>query len=140
MIGIIITGHGKIASGILSSISLIYGETEKLSAIDFTEDISPELLEEKISLEIDRLNENGVLIFSDIVGGTPFKSASIISLKKENVKVIGGMNLPMILEVLSEREYLDVNKLKEFALETGKSEIVSFELSKREENIDEDGI
>ncbi|WP_064605694.1 PTS galactosamine/N-acetylgalactosamine transporter subunit IIA [Streptobacillus moniliformis] len=127
MIKILITGHGKISSGILSSVELIYGVSEELVAIDFTQEITPEILEDKIEKEI-LSSKDGVLILSDIAGGTPFKVASILSLKHENVKVIGGMNLPMVLEVLSERDYSTTEKLYNFALEMGREEIKGFEL------------
>ena len=141
MIGIILTGHGKISSGIKSSVDLVMGSVDKLEYYDFTQDITPEVLESKISEGIDKLNEDGVLILTDIAGGTPFKLASVLSLNKANVKVVAGMNLPMLLEVISEREYSDIEKIYDFSIEVGKSEIQGFEVKIKEQNNDfEDGI
>ncbi|WP_314010388.1 PTS galactosamine/N-acetylgalactosamine transporter subunit IIA [Pseudostreptobacillus hongkongensis] len=141
MIGIILTGHGKISSGIKSSVDLVMGSVDKLEYYDFTQDIAPEVLESKISEGIDKLNEDGVLILTDIAGGTPFKLASVLSLNKANVKVVAGMNLPMVLEVISEREYSDIEKIYDFSIEVGKSEIQGFEVKIKEQNNDfEDGI
>lgn len=141
MIKVLLTGHGKISSGILSSVELIYGVAEELVAIDFTQDVTPEVLEEKIENEIIS-STDGVLVLSDIVGGTPFKTASMLTLKHKNVKVIGGMNLPMVLEVLSERDYSTTEKLYNFALEIGREEITGFELKVKEQPSEdfEDGI
>ena len=98
-------------------------------------------MESKISEGIDKLNEDGVLILTDIAGGTPFKLASVLSLNKANVKVVAGMNLPMVLEVISEREYSDIEKIYDFSIEVGKSEIQGFEVKIKEQNNDfEDGI
>ncbi|CAM3519830.1 PTS galactosamine/N-acetylgalactosamine transporter subunit IIA [Pseudostreptobacillus hongkongensis] len=141
MIGIILTGHGKISSGIKSSVDLVMGSVDKLEYYDFTQDITPEVLESKISEGIDKLNEDGVLILTDIAGGTPFKLASVLSLNKANVKVVAGMNLPMVLEVISEREYSDIEKIYDFSIEVGKSEIQGFEVKiKEQNNYFEDGI
>ena len=147
MTGIIVTGHGNIATGIGSAVKLVFGQPEKFYTVDFTEGITPELLEEEI---LDKVNEtgaeNGVLIFSDIAGGTPFKTASIISLKRENIKVISGMNLPMILEIICEREEMELEELYYHAMTTGKDEIKGFELKdkgiseKKEEMSEEEGI
>ncbi len=147
MTGIIVTGHGNIATGIGSAVKLVFGQPEKFYTVDFTENITPELLEEKI---LDKVNEtgagNGVLIFSDIAGGTPFKTASIISLKRENIKVISGMNLPMILEIICEREEMELEELYYHAMTIGKDEIKGFELKnkgiseKNEEISEEEGI
>ena len=49
MTGIILTGHGNIATGIESAVKLVFGQPEKFYAQDFTENITPELLEQKIS-------------------------------------------------------------------------------------------
>ena len=130
MTGIILTGHGKIAEGMESAVRLVFGKPEKFYTINFTEDITPELLEKEIEEKINELNgEKGVLVFTDIAGGTPFKTASVLSLKKEKVKVISGMNLPMVLETVCEREgYDSINELYLNAVETGKSQITGFEL------------
>ena len=144
MTGIIVTGHGNIATGIGSAVKLVFGQPEKFYTVDFTEDITPELLEEKILDKVNKTgDENGVLIFSDIAGGTPFKTASIISLKRENIKVISGMNLPMILEIICEREEMELEELYYHAMTTGKNEIKGFELknkgiSEKKEEISED--
>lgn len=136
MIGVIITGHGNIASGLESGVKLVFGSAPSFGALDFTEDITPEVLEQKLNEKIDELNVvKGVLILSDIAGGTPFKTASLVSLKKEKVKVISGVNFPMLLEVLSERDsFDDISELYKHAIKTGKDEIVSFELKEKKRN------
>lgn len=142
MIGIILTGHGNFPSGLNSAVKLINGECDKFYAIDFTIDKTPDNLKDEINEKVEEMsNLDGVLILTDIVGGTPFKVSSMLSLEKANIKVVGGMNLPMILELISEREYeKNVAKLYDFALEIGRSEILGFELNIKEEEISEDGI
>ena len=152
MTGIILTGHGNIATGIESAVKLVFGQPEKFYAQDFTENITPELLEQKIIENINEIKEcstddgNGVLILSDIAGGTPFKTDSLISLKSENIKVVSGMNLPMILEIICEREGMGLEELYYHAMTTGKDEIKGFELKdkgtseKKEEIFEEEGI
>lgn len=144
MTGIILIGHGNIATGMQSAVKLIFGEPENFQAIDFTQDVIPELLKEKLEKEIEKIGEE-ILILSDIAGGTPFKTASILSTKKENIKVISGMNLPMILEIICERENMDFNSLYLHSMETGKIQITGFELNENkslqlEENSFENGI
>lgn len=71
MTGIILTGHGNIATGIESAVKLVFGQPEKFYAQDFTENITPELLEQKIIENINEIKEcstddgNGVLILSE---------------------------------------------------------------------------
>ncbi|MDO5089149.1 MAG: PTS galactosamine/N-acetylgalactosamine transporter subunit IIA [Leptotrichiaceae bacterium] len=129
MTGIILTGHGNIGTGIGSAVELVFGKPEKFQTIDFTEGTTPELLEKKLEKEIDNF-QSETLILTDIAGGTPFKTASLLSMKKKNVKVVSGMNLPMVLEVICERENLDLESLYFHSMEIGKSQITGFELNK----------
>lgn len=142
MIGILVTGHGNIASGFKSGLNLVYGEVENFEVLDFVEGMSSETLEKKIEEKLNVLNKGkGVLILSDIAGGTPFKVSSLISLKTNDIKVISGTNFPMLLEVISERDDRDLISLYEYALKEGANEVKGFELKDRkDEYSDDDGI
>lgn len=142
MIGIILTGHGHIATGFESGMKLVFGEAQGVAAIDFSQEVTPEVLEEKLKSKIEEFNvDKGVLILTDIPGGTPFKVSSMLSMKYNNVKVVSGMNFPMILEVVSERDDYEIEGLYLHALDTGKAEVKGFEIVKKEvvEDLD-DGI
>jgi PTS system mannose-specific IIA component len=53
---------------------------------------------------IDQANEgNGVIILTDLFGGTP-SNLSISALGIRNVEVVAGVNLPMLLKLLMLRE------------------------------------
>lgn len=144
MIGVILTGHGQIADGFVSGAKLVFGELENCAAVNFTFDITPEQLEKDLEENINKLNTGeGVLILTDILGGTPFRTASLLSIKHENVKVISGVNFPLLLEVLSEREDSKLIDLYNLAIETGKAQLQGFELENSNDNSDEfseDGI
>jgi len=127
MIGIIITGHGKIASGLKSSIELIAGKQEKLEAVDFIEGDSIEDLHRKIKGAVDVLNsEEGIIFFTDIIGGSPFKTSVMISREIKNSEVIAGTNLPAVINILFDRSLLSVDEIKNKALEAGGNGIKSF--------------
>lgn len=142
MNGIIITGHGNFATGVSSAVKLVFGETDNFYAIDFTQDVTPETLENRIIEKINLMkNMKGVLIFTDIAGGTPFKSSVMISLREKNIKVLGGTNLAMLLEVLASKDDCSLDELYSLALEIGKDEVKGFEVKQKENNeSDDDGI
>ena len=94
---IIITGHGRFGSGLKSSLDLIVGSFDFVKPVDFTEEKTPESLKEEISKLIKESN-NKVYIFSDLVGGTPFKVSSELTLEHTNTEVFSGTNLPMLVE------------------------------------------
>lgn len=93
---IIITGHGNFGSGLKSSLDLIVGNFDFVKVVDFTEEKSPDILKEEISNIIDE--DRKTYIFTDLVGGTPFKVSSELTLKYSNIEVLCGTNLPMLVE------------------------------------------
>lgn len=94
---IIITGHGKFASGLKTSLDLIVGNYDFVKPIDFTEEKSPENLKSEMKTFVESI-EGKVYIFTDLVGGTPFKVSSELTLEHSNIEVLCGTNLPMLVE------------------------------------------
>ena len=63
------------------------------------------MLEEYVD-ELDQ--EEGVLIMADLFGGTPSNLATKIALRKENVETVTGVNLPMIIQFVTEQRNADI--------------------------------
>ena len=145
MVGVIITGHGSFATGMLSSLKLIAGEIENLNGVNFTEDDSTETLEEKLKNSINEMKCDEIIILSDLAGGSPFKVSAMLSntVNDKKIKVISGTNLGMLLEVSLCRDGMDAEELLQFAKTSGANSIKAFELQieKEIEETDEfDGI
>ena len=69
--------------------------------------------------------------------------SSLASLKYSNVKVFAGTNLPLLLEVLSEREgYKDLDSIMEYLVNLGREEIKFFKVNNKKNQLEEteDGI
>lgn len=111
MIQVIVTGHGNFASGMLSALKLIAGESEHIHGIDFLESFSTEDLKEKIQEMIESVNGE-IVIAADLVGGSPYNVAVTLMTEftDKEIKVIAGVNFPTILSsVFADRDVpLDV--------------------------------
>lgn len=144
MIGMIVSGHGHFASGLSSSVKLIIGTPEKYEAIDFIEEFSIDDLKREMNAAIDRLSDcKGILIFTDLTGGSPFKTAVEISMERsdKNLRVLGGTNLGMLIETSMARAAFDnLDVLADMSTETGKEQIVKYAYVERVEVESEDGI
>lgn len=138
MKGIIITGHGNFATGLASTLKLVMGEQEKTFFIDFTEDLSSNELNRKIENAILELNtDEGILIFTDILGGTPFNESSMLATKYSNIIVFGGTNMAMLFEAFDIREENEISSI----IEEGKNGMGIFTNNLVDiEDSDEDGI
>lgn len=134
-------GHGHFASGLLSSLELIAGTQERITALDFIESMSSEELEEQLRQSLKDKTE--VLILCDLLGGTPFKVASLQAYQKEEqeIQVIAGTNLPLLLNVALSYHQRDDDLIEKLTADACKG-IVSAKnlLSKSSANDWEDGI
>lgn len=144
MVGLVITGHGHFATGLGSSLRLITGNTENIVYVDFEEDHTTDILAENLNKAFDELKEcDGVLVLSDLAGGSPFKSAVECKAARPDqaIEVLAGSNLPMLIEGSMAMAAFDSPlDMAESLIETGKDYIVRFELTAHEDNAEEDGI
>ena len=118
------------ASGIKSSLNMFFGDViPQLDTLCLSENTSPESFGEEIGNKIKELDTgDGVVVFADLIGGTPCNQAfKYISSK---VVLIGGMNLPVIMEFLGQRlNEIDLNTFDfNSLLDTGRSALNRCEL------------
>lgn len=79
MIGLIVTGHANFGSGMTSSVNLIAGEQEAYRYVDFLPTYGTEELTEEIAKAMDELKDcEGIIIFTDLMGGSPFNVAASV--------------------------------------------------------------
>ncbi|EQK43916.1 MAG: PTS sugar transporter subunit IIA [Paraclostridium bifermentans] len=128
---IIITGHGKFASGIKSSLDLILGDYNFLKIVDFTEEKTPRDLKQEIQCLVNENTEAKTYIFTDLAGGTPFKVSSELKLENKNIEVFCGTNLPMVVESTMMESLgceIDIDLIKETGINSikPKKKIIEF--------------
>ncbi len=113
MIKIVMTSHGGMAQGMMQSVKMLMGEQDNLDFVTFGEEMGADELDELIGEKItDTSLDNQYLILCDIKGGTPFNVVSRYSFKNDNVAVIYGMNLPVLVEAIVRSQNSEVS-LKE---------------------------
>lgn len=144
MVGLLITGHGHFATGLGSSLRLITGNTENIEYVNFEADHSTETLAHNLNQALDKLKScDGVLVLSDLAGGSPFKTAVECKFARpdQKIEVIAGFNLPMLIEgSMSMSIYEDPLEMAEALIPTGKDYIIRFELTEHKDETEEDGI
>ncbi|MCT7690241.1 MAG: PTS sugar transporter subunit IIA [Lactobacillus crispatus] len=104
MVYIILASHGNLADGMLNSVQLLAGPQKDISTIMLKPGNSIEKFAQKLSDEIKtHINEGKeVLVLTDMFGGSPSNSA-VMALQNLDFKCITGMNLPMVLETILDR-------------------------------------
>lgn len=142
MIGLLVTGHANFGSGMTSSVNLIAGEQDDYQYVDFLPAYSTEDLTGEISKALDMLKDcEGVIIFTDLMGGTPFNVSAQLGHGKENIRIVAGTNLPMLVEIVMSRKFMnDLDGLVDSVLETGKEQVIKYEFKQVVQEASDDGI
>ncbi len=96
--GVIVT-HGQVATELLSAAETIIGNFKHITAVSIGWHDDVEAAKNEIRRAIERVNEGGgVLLMTDMFGGTPTNIASMF-LQQGEVEVVTGVNLPMVIKL-----------------------------------------
>jgi len=124
MIGILLITHGNLGPQFISTGKLIgLSSEEGLVALSIDPSESPEAAREKVAQSIKQVSRgDGVLILTDLFGGTP-TNISLSFLEEGKVEVVTGLNLPMMIKAVNARTDHDLPSLARVASEAGKENI-----------------
>jgi len=101
MIGLIVISHGKLAYELISAVNFVLSgkPSTKLTAISMDQNSDFETFKKEIKKSIKKVdNGDGVLLVTDMFGGTP-SNIGLTFLEEGKVEVISGVNLPMLLKL-----------------------------------------
>ncbi len=111
MIGVLIVTHRELAEALISVCDLIMGRQEGMLAVSLDPSESPETSMEQIKTGLTQVNNgNGVIILTDMLGGTP-SNLSLSFLQEGKVEVVTGVNLPMLMKLAHLRETKDLREV-----------------------------
>ena len=124
MIGSLIVTHGKLAYELLNAAQKIEANIGVMEAVPLEWTDTVDEAREKIRLALERIGEaDGVIIFTDMFGGTP-SNISLSFLERGRIEIVTGVNLPMIVKfAMLQPEANDVAALAHTISEKGSKAI-----------------
>jgi PTS system mannose-specific IIA component len=124
MIGIVIVTHRKLGDALIDAAEFIVGgKVEAVTPVSIDLNESVDVLRNKIIKGIKQVkSDEGVLILTDMFGGTP-SNLSYSFLDEGHVEVISGVNLPILIKAIDSRKKSELTKLAECLEEYGKKSI-----------------
>lgn len=127
MIGILILTHGELAKGYVSALNLIYGEADNVDCLCIFHETSIDDYKKEVAEKMRELAMNdGVLVLCDIFGASPYNvtAQNYKELKDEvNYRSITGVNLPMVIEAVANRDVMSLDELAKHVQAVGKDGI-----------------
>ena len=124
VIGALIVTHGQLAYELLNAARKIESNVGVVEAVPLEWNDSVDEAREKIRQALERLGAvHGVIIFTDMFGGTP-SNISLSFLERGHVEIVTGVNLPMIVKFATlQPEAKDVATLAHTISEKGSKAI-----------------
>ena len=100
MIKIVIAAHGELAEELVRAAEMIAGKQPNLYSVNRGANDSLVQMQERIDALLKSIkDDDGILILTDMMGGTPC-NASAPMCRAFNTEVLAGVNLPMVLSAI----------------------------------------
>lgn len=122
-VGGVIVSHGEVANELMAAAQTVVGELDHIAAvsIDWNDDV--ENAKGQIAQAIKKVSQgNGVLLLTDMFGGTP-TNISAMFIKENEVEIITGVNLPMVIKLASQNKETSLEEMAKAVEEQGKQAI-----------------
>jgi PTS system mannose-specific IIA component len=123
MIGLVLVTHGRLASEFITAMEHVVGPQERIEAICIGPEDDMEARRNDIADAIARVEAGrGVIILTDLFGGTP-SNLAISLMRSQEIEVIAGVNLPMLIRLEGARKTMEVRAAVAAAREAGRKYI-----------------
>lgn len=123
MIGGVIVSHGQLGEEMIHTAEMIVGQIANLTSVSIDVSTDVESSREQIQQAIHSVNNGaGVVIFTDMFGGTP-SNISLSFLDEADVEVITGVNLAMLIQLSNLKPETSFQEIVKVLKERGKENI-----------------
>ena len=122
-IGGVIVSHGQVANELVAAAEAVVGDLSHITAVSIGWHDDVEMAKAEIERAIANVSSgNGVLLLTDMFGGTPTNIAAMF-LKEDEVEIVTGVNLPMVIKLASITKEMTLHELAKEVEDQGKESI-----------------
>src|SRR5262249_47517211 len=119
-IGGVVVSHGQVANELLAAAEAVVGDLSHITAVSIGWHDDVEMAKDAIKRAIDQVSEGkGVLLLTDMFGGTPTNIAAMF-LQENEVEIVTGVNLPMVIKLASVNKEMTLHELAKEVEDQGK--------------------
>ena len=120
MIGLVLVTHGRLADELINALEHVVGSQKNIASVCIGPDDNMERRRNDILKSVEKVNDGaGVVVLTYMFGGMP-SNLAISIMDKVPIEVIAGVNLPMLVKLVSIRKMLNVSEAVARAQEAGK--------------------
>ena len=123
LVGVVVVTHGMLSTELVNAAEMIVGDLPGFAAVSIGWHDDVDVAREEVQRAIERVRgPNGVLIVTDMFGGTP-SNLALAYLGAGDVEVVTGVNLPMLIKLVSLRTSTDLQAVAREMREAGRNAI-----------------
>ena len=123
MVGLVIVCHEDMGAELVRAAEMIVGRIEAVETVSVKQDSAPETLRDRIQGAIKKVDrKKGVMLFTDMFGGTPSNIA--LAFLGDSVEVVSGVNLSMVIKFANHRDEKPLPELAKLVQEAAQKSIV----------------
>lgn len=113
MIGVVVVTHGRVGEELLAGAEGIVGRQPAVKAVTLEKNEGPAALEAKLAAVLEDVGgDAGVLILTDMLGGTPCNvGLKFFRAPRRPYDMVTGVNLPMVISALTSRHHMPLDQL-----------------------------
>jgi PTS system mannose-specific IIA component len=124
MIGLVLATHGSLGEALIKSMDVILGGQEQVEPLSLQVEDDIEEANRRLREAVDKTDSgDGVLILTDMLGGTP-SNLSLALLSQPGIEVVSGVNLPMLLKATQTRQQSSLRETAGKVKEHARSSII----------------
>ena len=124
MVGVLVVSRGRLADALISSVESLVGKLQRIRGVSVWPKDKEEDIKDQIQKKMAEVEEgDGVVILTDILGGTP-TNLSLSLLEDEKVEVVTGVNMPMLMTLLSYRKEKSLREISKLVKKSGRRSII----------------
>ena len=126
MVGIVVVTHGELAKELIAAVNFVLSSNPpvKMEGVCLHPDREFETNKQEIKNANNKVKgKDGILLVTDMFGGTP-SNISLTFLEENNVEVISGVNLPMLLKLATLSDKVNLGEAVKIAEAAGRDNII----------------
>lgn len=126
MVGIVVVTHGELAKELIAAVNFVLSSNPsvKMEGVCLDPGREFETFKQEIKSAIKKVKKkDGVLLVTDMFGGTP-SNISLTFLEDNNIEVISGVNLPMLLKLATLSDKVKLEEAVKIAEAAGRDNII----------------
>jgi fructoselysine and glucoselysine-specific PTS system IIA component len=110
---VILASHGRLALGMQDTLRIIVGETPNLTAYAAYLNGDETVYVDEIKKKIEKNPNEQFVVITDVLGGSVNTNLTQLLRDHENVQLIAGMNLPLVMAIATKSENLDSDAIQQ---------------------------